>query len=86
MAATTNSHSRKKRKDLVTEDRIEKALIKVAGFAASDPSLLPVFVKLESELEAKRTQKSALCRALAIVESGARKVTHNASGLSNAAV
>ena len=71
---------------MVTEDRIERALRKVAGFAARDPSFLPIFEKLEHELAAKRSQKSALSRALALVECGAVTVTHKASGLSNAAV
>lgn len=71
---------------MITEDRIEKALIKVAGFAARDRAFLPVFEKLETELESRRSQQSALDRALVLAECGVRKVTHKASGLSNAAV
>lgn len=71
---------------MVTEDRIEKALRKVARFVASDPSLLPVFEKLENERAVMRSHKSAMTRALELAESGANEIVYKANGLSNAAV
>ena len=71
---------------MITEDRLIRALKKAAVFVDLDPSLLPVYVRLENELEAFRTKESALNRAKALAESGAEKIAHKASGLSNLAV
>lgn len=42
------------------------ALIKVAGFIDDAPELLPLFERLESDLEAIRSKSSALNRARAM--------------------
>ncbi len=51
---------------MVTEERIQAALIKVAGFIDDVPELLPLFERLESDLEAIRSKSSALNRARAM--------------------
>lgn len=63
---------------MVTEERIRKALEKVATFATDDPAFLPVFERLERELAAMLAQNNALDRAKAIM-------AQSANGLSNLA-
>ena len=50
----------------MTEDRIRKALEKVAVFAADDPAFLPVFQRLEADLAAMQSTCSAHARAKAL--------------------
>ena len=54
---------------MVTEDRIEKALAKVAGWVVEDPAFLPIFERLEQELAAIRRQSDALTRAHTLAQS-----------------
>jgi hypothetical protein len=48
---------------VITEERIRKALEKVAVFAATDPAFLPIFEQLEGDLLAVQSRSSALDRA-----------------------
>ena len=51
---------------MVTEERIRRALEKVAIFASDDPALLPIFERLERDLEEMQAHNSALDRARAM--------------------
>jgi hypothetical protein len=52
------------------EDRILKARATVAHLLQHDEKYLPIFLRLEAELEAVRGQKSALELARELAESG----------------
>lgn len=54
---------------LVTEERISRALEKVAILATDDPAFLPVFERLERELAIIQAKNGALVRAKAIAMS-----------------
>lgn len=68
---------------MVTEDRIEKALRKVAGLVSVDPSILPIFEKLENERDARLADKFALQRAKTLAAASPCQAPQKAIGASS---
>lgn len=54
---------------VVTEERIRKALIKVAEWASEDPAFLPSFEQLERDLAELQSKNDALTRAHTLAQS-----------------
>lgn len=70
---------------MITENRIEKALVKVAGLASVDPAFLPVFEKLEREFENIRATSEAMNRARQLACVGPVLTAYSAIGASSPA-
>ena len=67
IARPAADHSLKQRKS-INPDRIEAALQLVAILMDDNPAYLPIFQRLEAELQTARVSSSALARARALAQ------------------
>ncbi len=68
----------------ITEERLQRAIEKVAVYAANDTGFLPVFEKLEQELDEFRSRQGALERARKLANQSATRSNRSAANFSSA--
>lgn len=69
----------------VSDKRLNKALLDVATLSVKDPAYLPLFERLQAEVDARQNQTDALTRARLLASSKKRPPPGVASFMSFAA-